>query len=327
MDAPRREAAEFPVVAIGGSAGALEALQTMVRGLSPTFAGAIFITTHTPNDAVSALPHILGRRSALFVGHALDGAPVTPGRILIAPPDRHLTFSDGVMRVINGPTENNARPSIDMMFRSAASTFASRLCGVLLSGTLDDGVAGLRAIHGAGGMVMVQDPDDAQFRDMPQNALNSGVVDRRLPAAELVPAIESWMGALSPSSAPSSEQPTQDERVIGTPSVFTCPDCSGTLWVVDDEGMLRFRCRVGHAYSTKTMLDSQGASVEAALWVAVRALEERRDLLRRVAGNAPGGSHSMLARRMHRKAQEITTTVEQLEGAISELSARESASS
>lgn len=325
MDAPRGAAAEFPVVAIGGSAGALEALQTIVGDLPPDFGGAIFITTHVATDAVSALPHILGRRSPLFVGHALDRAPVAPGRILIAPPDHHLTFADGVMRVIDGPTENNSRPSIDVMFRSAASTFDSRLCGVLLSGTLDDGVAGLKAIHAAGGIVMVQDPDEAQFSDMPQNALNTGVVDRQLPARELVPAIESWMQSLPSSPSPPAPKPVEDERVIGTPSVFTCPDCSGTLWIVDDKGMLRFRCRVGHAYSTKTMLDAQGASLEAALWVAVRALEERRDLLRRVAESAPGGS--VLSRRMLRKADEITSSVDRLQGVIAELSSRESASS
>lgn len=239
----------------------------MVSGLPPSFAGAIFITTHTPTDAVSALPHILGRRSPLFVGHALDGAPIMPGRILIAPPDHHLTFSDGVMRVIDGPTENNSGPSIDATFRSAATTFDSRLCGVPLSGTLDDGVSGSKAIQAAGGMVMVQDPEDAQFPDMPQNALNTSIVDRHLPAGGLVQAVEAWMRGLSPAAPAPVAKPTDDERVIGTPSVFTCPDCSGTLWIVDDEGMLRFRCRVGHAYSTKTMLDAQGASRPAPYWL------------------------------------------------------------
>lgn len=301
VDAPRTAAAAFPVVAIGGSAGALEPLQKMVSGLPPNFAGAIFITTHTPTDAVSALPHILGRRSSLFVGHALDGAPIMPGRILIAPPDHHLTFADGVMRVIGGPTENNSRPSIDVMFRSAASSFDSHVCGVLLSGTLDDGVSGLKAIHAAGGMVMVQDPEEAQFSDMPQNALDTGIVDRQLPAGGLVPAIEEWMRGLAPSAPAPSAKPT------------------------DGEGMLRFPRRVGHAYSTKTVLAAQGASLEDALWVAVRALEERRDLLLRVAESAPAGS--VLARRMRRKVEEITTSVDRLQGFIAELSARESASS
>ena len=324
MDAPRGAAATFPVVAIGGSAGALEALQTIVSGLSPEFPGAIFVTSHTPTDTVSALPHILGRRSPIFVGHALDGAPVMPGRLLIAPPNHHLVFSDGVMRVVMGPTENNSRPSIDVMFRSAASTFDSRLCGVLLSGTLDDGVSGLKAIHAAGGMVMVQDPDDAQFSDMPQNALNSGVVDHKLPANELVPALESWMKGLKPSHGAAVTKKPLDERVVGTPSVFTCPDCSGTLWIVDEESLLRFRCRVGHAYSTKAMLDAQGESLEAALWMAVRALQERRDLLLRVAENAPGGEQSALARRMRRKADELSAAFDQLQAAVTELSARES---
>jgi two-component system chemotaxis response regulator CheB len=310
----------FPIVVIGGSAGSLEPLQRIARDLPSDFAAAVFITTHTPSDTVSALPHLLGRSGALFATHAIDRAPIAPGSIIIAPPDHHLVLADGVMRVIDGPMENSSRPSIDVMFRSAAQ-FGSRVCGVLVSGTLDDGVAGLAAIHDAGGLALVQDPDDACFPEMPQNALNTGKVDGLFPAESLVAAIESWIA--TPRQRGTGAQPL-DEREIGKPSVFTCPDCGGTLWEVDDGHSLRFRCRVGHAYSTNSMLQRQGDTLEDTLWTATRALEERYDLLRRMAARARQGNGFRLAERLESKAAEVKAQIEQLQRAIAGVSARES---
>jgi two-component system chemotaxis response regulator CheB len=311
----------FPIVVIGGSAGSLEPLERIARDLPADFEAAVFVTTHTPADSVSALPHLLARRGSLFASHALDRAPIEPGRIVIAPPDRHLVFSDGVMRVIDGPMENRSRPSIDVMFRSAAS-FGSRTCGVLLSGTLDDGVAGLVAIHDSGGATFVQSPDDAHFPEMPQNALNTGRVDRVLPASEIVAAIESWIASPHPSGAP---HPIADEREAGMPSVFTCPDCGGTLWEADDGATLRFRCRVGHAFTGNTMLAQQGDTLESALWAAARALEERRDLLRRMARRSVNVHATRLPERLEQKAGEVQHEIDRLTLAITRLSARESA--
>lgn len=188
----------FPAVVLGGSAGALEALQRIAADLPGDFPAAVFVVNHVPATSVSALPHLLTRSGALFATHAIDGAPIVPGRIIVAPPGHHLALEDGVMRVFRGPIENNHRPSIDVLFRSAAKTFSAASCGVLLSGTLGDGVAGLVAIHDAGGATLAQDPDDAQFADMPRRAIRSGIVDGVYAAGELVAAINRWVSQLGP---------------------------------------------------------------------------------------------------------------------------------
>jgi two-component system chemotaxis response regulator CheB len=183
----------FPAIVVGGSAGALQALRRIAAELPADFPAAVFVVSHVPATSVSALPHLLTRSGALSATHAIDGAPIVPGRIVVAPPDHHLSLEEGLTRVARGPTENNHRPSIDVLFRSAAASFASSACGVLLSGALYDGVAGMVAIHEAGGATFVQDPDEAPFPDMPRHAIRTGAVNGIYPAAELVAAISGWM--------------------------------------------------------------------------------------------------------------------------------------
>jgi two-component system, chemotaxis family, protein-glutamate methylesterase/glutaminase len=297
----------FPAVVIGGSAGAVEALLRLVGDFPADFPAAVFVATHVPPTSVSALPHLLARAGALFATHAIDGAPIAPRRIVIAPPDHHLVLQDGVMRVLQGPTENNHRPSIDVLFRSAAVAFGARACGVLLSGTLDDGVAGLVAIREAGGGTFVQSPDDAQFADMPLNALQTGAVQGAFPAGELIQAVRAWMEA--PADGPNHVALPVDERQAGVPSVFTCPDCGGTLWELDDEAVLRFRCRTGHAYSGQSMLSAHERHLESALWASLRALEERRDLLVRLIGRCKKSGDLATCRRLERQASEVEVNI------------------
>jgi two-component system, chemotaxis family, protein-glutamate methylesterase/glutaminase len=203
---------------------------------------------------------------------------------------------------VRGPAENGSRPSIDVLFRSAATTFAAAACGVLLSGTLDDGVAGLVQISRAGGLALVQDPDDAQYGDMPNNALATREYDAAYPASEIVPAIQRWLGEPHPNGVLPQ---APDERVAGVPSVFSCPDCGGTLWELDDEAILRFRCRTGHAFNPQTMLASQGDNVEFAMWAALRALAERRSLLRKLAARSRTYGHLHAAASLERQAEEV----------------------
>jgi two-component system chemotaxis response regulator CheB len=304
----------FPVIVIGGSAGAIEPLMQVVADFPADFAGAVFVVTHVPPTSISALPHLLSRAGALFATHAIDGAPIAPRRIVVAPPDHHLTLQDGVMRVLQGPTENNHRPSIDVLFRSAAVAFGPSVCGVLLSGTLDDGAAGMVAIREAGGGTFVQDPDDAQFPDMPLNALRTGAVEGAFPARALVAAIMEWMQR--PVPAVSQEPKLRDERVAGVPSVFTCPDCGGTLWELDDEAVLRFRCRTGHAYSGKSMLSAHERHLESALWAAVRALQERRDLLHRMIDRCKKNGDVATLRRLERQSVEVDHNLEVVNSAM-----------
>jgi two-component system chemotaxis response regulator CheB len=309
----------FAAIVVGGSAGSLDPLRAFVSDIPPEFPGAIFIAIHVPADSVSALPHLLARGSALFATHAIDRAPIAPGRIIVAPPDHHLAVEDGVMRVTQGPMENNHRPSIDVLFRSAAMNFKSATCAVLLSGTLDDGAAGIVAIRKAGGGTFVQDPEDAQFPDMPLNAIATGAVEGVYPAGRLFDAVSEWLS--KPERAPVVHAAPPDERTAGKPSVFTCPDCGGTLWELDEGGALRFRCRTGHAYGPASMLAAYDEKLESILWASIRALEERRDLLRRLARRSTERGQKATQHHYEQQAIEVEGDLERLHAALASFTA------
>ncbi len=309
---------KFPTVCIGGSAGALDPLLKIAGAFPEDFPAAVFITTHVPPASVSALPHILNRAGALFATHAIDGAPIAPGRIIVAPPNHHLVLQTEVMRVLDGPAENNHRPSIDVLFRSASKSFGSGVCGVLLSGTLDDGVAGLISIHEAGGATFVQDPDDAQYDGMPINAIKTGVVDGVFSPERLVDAIVQW--ASRPLSIAPSQVTPRDERDAGVPSVYTCPDCGGTLWELDEEGVLRFKCRTADAYGDRSTLSTHEQHLESALRASIRALEERRELLARLmARSRRSGDATTTSRRFERRLAEAEVDIQCVRSALASL--------
>jgi two-component system, chemotaxis family, protein-glutamate methylesterase/glutaminase len=295
------------IVVIGGSAGSLSPLQRIVGDLPADVPATVFVVTHVPPDSVSAMPHILTRSGFLFATHAIDRAPITPGRIIVAPPNRHLAIEDSLMRVVDWPRENGQRPSIDVLFRTAAAAAGENVCGVLLSGTLDDGVAGLQAIRRGGGVAIVQDPTDAMFPDMPRNAVESGAVDIMSPASEIGSVVVGCVGR-----APRAREqhgparnPELDERTVGSPSVFTCPDCGGTLWEVHEGPNLHYRCRTGHAYSLHAMISAQREGLEAALWSAVRIIKERVDLLMRLRKRAEQRGDKLSTNRLDHQIREL----------------------
>lgn len=299
---------KFGIVVVGGSAGALTALQRLVGDLKPDIPAAIFVATHVPPDSVSAMPHILSRSGAFFATHAIDGAPIAPGRIIVAPPNFHLVIERGVMRVVDWARENGQRPSIDVMFRSAATAYGDLVCGVLLSGTLDDGVAGMHAIRNAGGMTLVQDPADALFSDMPRNAILSGAAEATVGTDDLAAAVTRSVNVLLENGGgKASPEAAHDERATGHPSVFTCPDCGGTLWESDEDGNLRYRCRTGHAYNVNAIMSAQHSALEDSLWVAQRIIEERIDFFRRMARRAGDRGDAKSAERYDRQAKEHET--------------------
>jgi two-component system, chemotaxis family, protein-glutamate methylesterase/glutaminase len=291
------------IIVIGGSAGGIEALRTIVRGLKPDLQAAVFVVIHVPASFPSALPQVLSAAGPLPASHAKDGIAFQPSRIYVAPPDRHLHLEDGRMRVVRGPRENRHRPAIDVLFRTAGRAYKKRVLGVLLSGLLDDGSAGLSVIKATGGMSIVQDPGDAAFSDMPRNAINGTKPNFILPASQIAQKIltlvtEPWKEATSTGVVMNSEgiphtkkgTPMDDERIDGKPSVFSCPDCTGTLWELKQGELLHFRCRVGHSYSKETMRVAYDDSVEAAMWAAVRALEESAEFESRLADAADSES-------------------------------------
>lgn len=180
------------IIAIAGSAGAIQAVQTIVSGLPQDFEMSIFVVIHRiAHDGL--LTDVLARKTRMRLVTGRHGEPIARRTIYVAPADFHLTVSSTHMFLSRGPKVNRHRPAIDPLFESAASAFGSQLIGVLLSGYLDDGTAGLAAVKQSGGIAIVQDPADAQVAQMPRNALAHVAVDHRLPAAEITP----WLIRLS----------------------------------------------------------------------------------------------------------------------------------
>jgi two-component system chemotaxis response regulator CheB len=284
------------IIVIGGSAGSVEALVKLAPQLSPDLPAAVFITVHTTPNTPSLLPQILTRAGDLPAELARDGERIKPGRIYLPPPDHHLLFEDGIIRVVRGPKENGHRPAVDPMFRSAAVNFGRRVIGVVISGMLDDGTAGLLAIKKQGGIAVVQDPNEALFPGMPASAVENVDVDHVVLLSEIAPILNRL--AREPVTEPPAPVPEEmmkeadiarlDEAAMmardrpGEPSGLTCPECNGVLFEIKDGENARYRCRVGHAYSMETLFSDQAQSVEAALWSAMVALKEKAVLSRRM---------------------------------------------
>lgn len=288
------------LIILGGSAGSLEALSPLFTELPRDLGAAVLVVVHVPPHTRSALPQILQRRSALSVKHAEDGDLLRAGQALVAPPDRHLLVEGDHVRLTRGPRECRTRPAVDPALRTAARWAGRRAIGVVVSGALDDGTAGMLALRSRGGTCVVQSPSDASYPSMPQSVIDHLTPDHIVPIAELasllveltsedlvdaptsdVP-IEPTVPELEPDqAAPEIDAARQDRP--GVPSAFSCPDCHGVLWEVRDGPMLRFRCRVGHAYSAQSLLADQEESVEDAMWSAYRALEESAAMAGRLA--------------------------------------------
>jgi two-component system chemotaxis response regulator CheB len=288
------------IVVIGASAGGLAAFRTIVSALPADFPAAIFVVQHMASSAPSLLPELLGAFSSLPARHPDDGEAIERGTIYVAPPDHHLVIQPGHLHLVRGPKENGFRPAIDATFRSAALAYGRRVIGVVLTGMLDDGTAGLLAIKRHGGLALVQEPRDAAYPSMPQSACRYVDVDRvcRLDevALQLIQLVHPDVGAeevLMDDRTASEVGISNMERAalqradqLGTPSPFSCPDCGGVLAEYYDGELLRFRCQVGHAYSPDSFFAQQTEELDGSLWAAFRALDERVNLARRLAHEA-----------------------------------------
>jgi two-component system chemotaxis response regulator CheB len=290
----------------------------VVRGLPPGLPAAVFVVCHFPPEARSVLPDILSRQGPLLAVHARDGETPYPGHIYVAPPDRHLTLEKGAIRVQRGPREHHFRPAIDLLFRSAARAYGPRVIGVLLSGSLLDGVAGLLAVRASGGLVVLQDPNDALLFCLPQSALDIVGADHVAPARSLPPLLVNLLQQpiTIPGESPMSDPIDNSAAVVvrdmeaqshgernGAVSVFSCPECGGCLWQVDEEELLRFRCHVGHIYLGEALLAEQSAALETALWTAVRTFKEKSVLARQLAGRSQQTNEPEGSRRFHEEAR------------------------
>lgn len=303
------------IVLIGGSAGAIKALKVILPMLPQNFPAAILIVTHIGSHT-SIVPEILARCTALPVRHASDGEPIVPGRVLVAPPDEHLTVvvqnGRAYVRLLHGPKENHCRPAIDPLFRSGAAAFMEQTIGVLLSGYLDDGTVGLQAVKACGGQSIVQDPLEAEAMDMPASALEHVDVDRVLRTDAIAPVLMQLVGAGVRSDKPpcnvagpgvpqwvaienritGKDSDMDDLDQLGMPSSLTCPECSGALWAVHQNGPLRYRCHTGHAFSAMVLEALQRDAVEDAIWGSIRALHEQERLFRKLSERERTAGHA-----------------------------------
>lgn len=300
---PQGESEEHrDIVVIGASSGGLAPLRELAGALPSDYAGALFVVVHLASNVPSELAAILARAGPLPAIAAEDEMPIQRGTIYVAQPDCHLLVERDRMRVIRGPRENRHRPGIDPLFRSAAWAYGPRVVGIVLSGALDDGTAGLWAVKTCGGTTVVQEPGEAAHPGMPTNALMHNRIDHRLPVGE----IAALLVRLAADPIESGVRPTPPEAVgrevesaklhvngiattsqLGALSPFTCPTCRGALWELDEGGHLRYRCHTGHGFSLPSLLEDQSAAIEESLYAAMRALEEKSEALRRLAGRWP----------------------------------------
>lgn len=282
------------IVVIGASAGGIEAIREVVSRFPGDLAAAVFVVLHLPQGSRSTLPEIISRSGPLPAVHPKDGERIGQGRIYVAPPDHHLLLDDGHVVLSRGPHHNRHRPAVDPLFGSAALNYGGRVVGVVLSGTLDDGTAGLARIKRRGGVALVQDPRSAEFAGMPESAIAHVAVDRVVSVDRLAEVIGEYVCRPAPDTAPPPDARLAldferdlgmhtDVKRIGKPSVYACPECHGTLWELDEDGVLQFCCRVGHSFSTEGLQAEHDDSLEATLWSALRAMEENISLRRRLA--------------------------------------------
>ena len=273
------------VIAIGGSVGSIQAVNTLLASLPTDFPAAILVVIHTSEQSPGLLPQIFSRHSRLPVAPAAH-LPLEAGKVYVAIPGKHLIVTPDELHITDGPRENRNRPAIDPMLRSVAKAYRERAIGVVLSGYLDDGTAGLAAIKYYGGIAVVQDPDDAQAPSMPLSARTNVDVDHVVTLIHLPELLGRLVATPAPPELKLSAEGAEDTADRVLPSVYTCPECHGTLWEVHTAGILRFECRVGHTYSSESMLVDQTEASERALWAALRSLEEGAQLARRLMQRA-----------------------------------------
>ncbi|HJU20250.1 MAG TPA: chemotaxis protein CheB [Stellaceae bacterium] len=317
------------IIAIGASAGGVEALQTLVSGLPADLTAAVFIVLHIGRSR-SELAQILDRAGPLPAMPAKSGERIETGRIYVAVPDRHLLIHDSHVLLRRGPHENLSRPAVDPLFRSAACSFGVRVIGVVLSGALNDGTAGLRAVKRCGGLAVVQDPADAVMRDMPESALRYVAVDHCVPASAMgpllarlaatpvgrTPEIPADIRFEAAIAAQELKDMTAKEQQIGKPSPFSCPECGGTLWELADGNMLRYRCHVGHAYTAEAMLAAGTDEIDKLLSRLLRSHRDRAEVVRRMAALERELHHDKEADRLLVRAREYEENAELMQRLI-----------
>ncbi|HEY3623862.1 MAG TPA: chemotaxis protein CheB [Roseiarcus sp.] len=317
------------VIAIGGSAGAIGAVRTLCGSLSPDIPAAICIVIHVGARGRNLLADVFRKRCPIPIDTAVDGQRLEPGRAYVAAADHHLIVIDDTIRLGRGPRENLARPAIDPLLRSVGVSHGSRAIGVVLTGMLNDGAAGLADLKRCGGLTVVQNPTEAMEREMPLAALAASDVDHQAPIAELGALLKLLASEpRAPSPPPPEDVQLEVEIALGRPTgtgemnrladpvALSCPACGGVLSQMKSSPLLRFRCQVGHAYAAEALAAEQEGSVDEALRVALRIVEERAVLTQKLAEEAHRGGLRFSAASYQRTSAQSRRYVETLREAL-----------
>ena len=317
------------IVVIGGSSGATAPLKAILRALPEDLPAAVFIVLHIPARSLGILATVASAATRLPVHAAADGMLIAPGNVYLAVPDRHLIIADGHLRLGRGPRENMARPAIDPLFRSAAAAYGPRVVGILLSGLLNDGASGMEAVKRCGGVVVVQDPADAIADEMPRSAMNAVTVDLAIPGARIGDVLSDLVREPAGPGVPVPPEILLEidiaagERIdssitrrIGDPAALTCSQCGGALTTVRNAKPLRFRCQVGHALTAEVVAKQQESAVDEALRVALRVIEERAELVSRMAEDGRNSGRGAVAEMYDERATEYRQYAETIRRAV-----------
>ncbi|RDI62673.1 chemotaxis protein CheB [Microvirga subterranea] len=317
------------IIVIGGSSGATSPLKTILGSLPADLPAAVFIVLHIPARSTGILATVAAAAGPLPVHPAVDGMEIKPGNVYLAVPDHHLILTEGRIKLGRGPRENMARPAIDPLFRSAAAAYGSRVIGVVLSGLLNDGASGLEAVKRCGGVAIVQDPADTIADEMPRSALEAVTVDLTIPSARIGDVLSDLAreapgpGVPIPPEIRLEVDIAAGERVdseiltkFADPSALTCPSCSGVLSTVRDAKPLRFRCQVGHALTAEVVAKEQENTIDEALRIALRIIEERAELVSRMAKDGRKSGRKAVADMYEARALEYRLYADVLRRAV-----------
>ncbi|MFL5742685.1 MAG: chemotaxis protein CheB [Flavisolibacter sp.] len=314
------------IVVIGASAGGLTALTELVSQLKKEWNAAYCIVLHLSRKGISDyLVYRLQEFTELHCVRATEGLSIKRGHIYVAMPNFHLLVKKDEVKLGHGPAENRWRPSIDVLFRSAAAAYGNRTVGIILTGLLDDGVSGMSAIKRSGGTLIVQDPNEAEYPDMPLSVLSRMEVDHCVLLSLMGTVVQETleMEKKEPNEIPHdvvaeaqiAEQMASGIDLVsnlGENSVYTCPDCGGVLFQVEQGKLNRFRCNTGHVYAQDDLEIKQTERLEETLWVALRMMEERRNLLQKMEQQMMERGFARLAREHKKKLEELHNHIEKL---------------
>jgi len=307
------------IIVIGGSSGATAPLKEILGRLPTNLPAAVFVVLHIPAQGIGILSTVASAASRLPVVQAESGMVIEQGRIYLAVPDHHLLVHASHIMLGRGPRENMARPAIDPLFRSAALQYGPRVIGVVLSGLLSDGAAGLNAIKRCGGVTLVQDPADAIAGEMPLRAMEATTVDLCAPGSKIGDVLSDLAreppgpGAALPvppeirlevEIAAGERMGSRSLAHIAEPAPLTCPACGGVLSTLKMGRPFRFRCQVGHAYTAEVLAREQEGPVDEAMRVALRIIEERAELVHRMAEDGRQSGRVAVARMYDARAAE-----------------------